>query len=863
MRSKPGKSKTGIKAKMLLAFGVIALVPCIAASIGWLSYRAVRGHVTDITQSQVPLLETAHGLATTAAGILALGPRIDVANDAAELAKLEKESVTEQKLMTQAVATLSQNHLDDETAHDMAQKVKALNASLNRLVQATDTRLAQKAQRVARLRELEQQHDALLAQLKPAMEKSQKALASSIEGLTQATTTASSSISTDLSQRIVPMFQLRGATAALTKSLLLGAYETEPSKVMSRSTDFDSALANIQGALRPLAKDPAAKMVLDAIDKLAAFGGDDKNIYMLRINQLRAAPGSEKQAQLAGELAQYVDEIVALDGDISNFLLPMMMNFRTHIAGAGQQIATQTQELAGQQVPAAQESYIRLSTLLADVNLLVGRLAEAGNAADAPQLAKLRDSLNQVANQINAEAGQLGPEEKAISDQIDKLLATGFGNDGILALRGQELETLAANDALMRENRKAATQLADDVATIVTAAEQSAATGAGETQEALDQTNILQISLAAAGVVFSILIVWLYVGRRIVKRLETLAQAMRRAADGDRQVALRNDGSDEISEMVTALEVFIGNARAMDEAREQMEISRREASEQRKLGRIAVAEQFERDVLSIVQALVGAAQTMTERARALNNIADQVSVRANAALEVSTQMAAGIQQVATAASEISTSISDINQRTGETAKVIGDTAAGAEQVKTTIAGLAEATTEIGTVVGLIEGLAGQTNLLALNAHIEASRAGDAGKGFAVVANEVKHLAGETARSTGDISRQIAATQDASRETASVVALMTDGVQKIQGNSSAIAQAVGEQARLTQSIVDRSQEVAIGTQRANEDVQVLSEAAATVRQDVGDVLHIAEGLLREAASLGDAVNGFLQEIRQAS
>jgi hypothetical protein len=45
--------------------------------------------------------------------------------------------------------------------------------------------------------------------------------------------------------------------------------------------------------------------------------------------------------------------------------------------------------------------------------------------------------------------------------------------------------------------------------------------------------------------------------------------------------------------------------------------------------------------------------------------------------------------------------------------------------------------------------------------------------------------------------------------------------------------------------------------------VLSQAAATVRADVGDVLNIAEDLLREAANLGNAVNGFLREIREAS
>jgi len=103
--------------------------------------------------------------------------------------------------------------------------------------------------------------------------------------------------------------------------------------------------------------------------------------------------------------------------------------------------------------------------------------------------------------------------------------------------------------------------------------------------------------------------------------------------------------------------------------------------------------------------------------------------------------------------------------------------------------LAEATGRIGEVANLIKDIASQTNLLALNATIEAARAGDAGKGFAVVANEVKSLATQTAKATGDISGQIAQVQTAATDVRASISAITATIDDVNAVIAAVAQAM--------------------------------------------------------------------------
>jgi methyl-accepting chemotaxis protein len=322
----------------------------------------------------------------------------------------------------------------------------------------------------------------------------------------------------------------------------------------------------------------------------------------------------------------------------------------------------------------------------------------------------------------------------------------------------------------------------------------------------------------------------------------------------NRFFAGRNDVSVDVTDIFDRI-VWL-DTEVLIEAVNATNLDRRQAQ------RNDMAQNFDTRLQSLINAvssastnLVGAAQSMTTTAETAASASQRVAASAGEATT-------NINRIATAADELGQAVNEIAAQANSSAAIAAEAVRRTGSATETIVHLQQSAERIGEVIGIISGIAAQTNLLALNATIESARAGEAGRGFAVVASEVKGLAGQTAKATEEIARQI---QDMQSTTHGVVTAITEiraVIDRINVGSMAINAAVEEQSASTREIARSTQETANGARAVSTNIGQVEETAAKTGVAAAEVLASANGLGETAKDLRAEFNRLLQEIRAA-
>jgi methyl-accepting chemotaxis protein len=132
----------------------------------------------------------------------------------------------------------------------------------------------------------------------------------------------------------------------------------------------------------------------------------------------------------------------------------------------------------------------------------------------------------------------------------------------------------------------------------------------------------------------------------------------------------------------------------------------------------------------------------------------------------------------------------------------------------------------------------------------------------VVASEVKALAEQTAKATGEIGQQISGIQAATQESVGAIKEISDTIGKMSEISATIASAVEEQGAATQEISRNVQQAAKGTEEVSANIADVQRGAAETGSASSQVLSAAELLSRDSNRLKLEVGKFLHTVRTA-
>lgn len=201
-------------------------------------------------------------------------------------------------------------------------------------------------------------------------------------------------------------------------------------------------------------------------------------------------------------------------------------------------------------------------------------LDEIVQAKSSDEIERLRKPLSDTAATMQANAQQLRGLSPAILPVTEDMVQLARDEQDVFVQRAMELRNASELSAASRHSREMVARLS------LAASKLSAEAGADAAQANLLAERQSQVGrrmllvLTLTNLFLPILLIWFAIGRRIVVRVSSLAQATRSIAMGNLDVAIPHGGHDELAEMAEALVVFRDATRQLRESGKALRKSR-------------------------------------------------------------------------------------------------------------------------------------------------------------------------------------------------------------------------------------------------------------------------------------------------
>lgn len=341
-----------------------------------------------------------------------------------------------------------------------------------------------------------------------------------------------------------------GLLMATAPALVAASDESERSRIWSNLKVHEREMAALMGRMELQVFDEIVKSTLRGLVKSLS-----QNLQALDEDVRQGFRYASRNTNLVERMrwahAEFMDEVEPMLGDV-RFNVELALERVGKSSSAGERIGYQE----------TLETNIRrqeaLARINADGNLVVGLLARAASLRELDPLQDTYLFLGEVKSGLAEELALLEelPSALSLRQAVDDILAYMDGDASLFELRRKELAIHKRGQKLLETNRTLVGKIQNLLRRQVDIGNAAAIAATARSRDAIQRGKVVFLLMASGGLAVAVLVVWLYVGRNLVRRIRELDHAMLAIAAGDLETRVPVGGRDEISDMAKALDTF-------------------------------------------------------------------------------------------------------------------------------------------------------------------------------------------------------------------------------------------------------------------------------------------------------------------